>query len=57
MNPQKCLICNGTGRLYPVATSDSFDVCHACKGSGVLWEQYDSSSVPVYYPCYEIHAS
>ena len=62
MEPHKCPVCDGFGwsSVGPQDGSTNTgkrEPCHACNGRGILWEPYDSNSVPVYSPCYEVHAS
>ena len=37
--PWKCPVCNGSGKVLPVgsATTITEYVCHACKGTGIVW--------------------
>lgn len=41
MNPYKCPVCFGTGRTYDhnqYATAINIITCHACGGSGIVWD-------------------
>jgi DnaJ-class molecular chaperone len=37
-NPHKCPVCNGSGKQAVALSYSTIVDCHACKGTGIVWE-------------------
>ena len=56
MTPHACPVCYGHGTGYNPCAADKADVdkCHACNGTGIVWETHVVQE-PVFR--YDVHAS
>jgi len=36
--PHKCPVCEGGGQMQTLLNSTNHQDCHACKGTGIVWE-------------------
>jgi len=52
MVPHRCPVCDGSGRIVDLSLTSGGGPCHACSGTGIVWEPdgYQTCRCPLCQP-------